>query len=362
MGCLPGGASPLSVSSVVEANDEGRVVDPFVAHVRSLCPRYTVTRLPTNLAACANTPLYGFSNALAVLTPRRSSYALVMTQMEEEGADRPPPRDPTRQEKEPADEEMEEEGGSEGGSEDALSDSGTDLSDIGVTREIPLHTRTCISAGAEHGSRTATTATLPEAPATVGAGAITGRQGVRRHRSLAAWQFRRSQGIATTRTRRCLDGRRKAGAGEQVAGHRERGGCTICSQSFRASSRMLSSNSTLPWSGFGTCCRLTPRPLSSQIEEAQENIEEEALVELAGEIRKELNGQLRPSTKSVSALEAEVKAEVEAYEQMWQDKLVRKEDERTIIVERLEEAGVDVLALYKELEPQTAAVTSPPRK
>ena len=83
---------------------------------------------------------------------------------------------------------------------------------------------------------------------------------------------------------------------------------------------------------------------------------------MAGEIRKELNGQLRPSTKSVSALEAEVKAEVEAYEQMWQDKLVRKEDERTIIVERLEEAGVDVLALYKELEPQTAAVTSPPRK
>jgi hypothetical protein len=54
-----------------------------------------------------------------------------------------------------------------------------------------------------------------------------------------------------------------------------------------------------------------------------------------------------------------VKAEVEAYEQMWQDKLVRKEDERTIIVERLEEAGVDVLALYKELEPQTAAVNTP---
>lgn len=60
--------------------------------------------------------------------------------------------------------------------------------------------------------------------------------------------------------------------------------------------------------------------------------------------------------------QAEVRAEVEAYEQMWHEKLVRKEDERTIIVERLEEAGVDVLALYKQLEPQTAVVATPQAK
>jgi hypothetical protein len=97
--------------------------------------------------------------------PRRTRCR--MTQMEGDGAAGLPPRDPTPREQEPADEEMEET--SESG-EDALSDSGTDLSDIGMP-----HINTLSRAHSHYRTRgdwSDPTATLPEAPATVGTGAI----------------------------------------------------------------------------------------------------------------------------------------------------------------------------------------------
>jgi hypothetical protein len=59
------------------------------------------------------------------------------------------------------------------------------------------------------------------------------------------------------------------------------------------------------------------------------------------------------------SVQAKVQEEVEAYKQMWQEKLVRKEDERSLIVERLQDAGVDMLYLYKQLELKTAEVRKP---
>mmetsp|Transcript_6394 Transcript_6394/g.12014 ORF Transcript_6394/g.12014 Transcript_6394/m.12014 type:complete len:1332 (-) Transcript_6394:571-4566(-) len=92
--------------------------------------------------------------------------------------------------------------------------------------------------------------------------------------------------------------------------------------------------------------------LESEIEEAQENLEEESLLKVTEEVRDELI-QTKASLDE-NELEAQVEEEVQEYKQRWSDECERLEDERSLVQDRLQDLGMDLRSVYQDMERLTA--------